>query len=92
VVEDCADKMPYPFTGTLKKYVVVLEPAKDARRREPTSASWPQNSLNQLAGPPQSCLTFIARRETKTQPEALITPRGATIERRVILGAPFYSA
>ena len=26
VVEDYADKMPYPFTGTLKKFVVVLEP------------------------------------------------------------------
>ena len=28
VVEDYADKMPYPFTGTLKKFVVVLEPEK----------------------------------------------------------------
>jgi arylsulfatase A-like enzyme len=26
VVEDYADKMPYAFTGTLKKFVVVLEP------------------------------------------------------------------
>ena len=26
VVEDYADKMTYPFTGTLKKFVVVLEP------------------------------------------------------------------
>ena len=28
VVEDYVDKMPYPFTGTLKKLVVVLEPEK----------------------------------------------------------------
>jgi arylsulfatase len=28
VVEDYADQMPYPFTGTLKKFVVVLEPEK----------------------------------------------------------------
>jgi len=28
VVEDYVDKMPYPFTGTLKKFVVVLEPEK----------------------------------------------------------------
>jgi arylsulfatase len=28
VVEDYADKMPFPFTGTLKKFVVVLEPEK----------------------------------------------------------------
>jgi arylsulfatase len=28
VVEDYADKMPYQFTGTLKKFVVVLEPEK----------------------------------------------------------------
>jgi arylsulfatase len=28
VVEDYADRMPYPFTGTLKKFVVVLEPEK----------------------------------------------------------------
>jgi len=28
VVEDYADKMPYPFRGTLKKFVVVLEPEK----------------------------------------------------------------
>jgi arylsulfatase A-like enzyme len=28
VVEDYADKMPYPFTGTLKKFVVVLEPER----------------------------------------------------------------
>jgi len=28
VVEDYADKMPYPFTGTLKKFVVVIEPEK----------------------------------------------------------------
>jgi len=28
VVEDYAGKMPYPFTGTLKKFVVVLEPEK----------------------------------------------------------------
>ena len=28
VVEDYADKMPFPFTGTLKKFVVVLEPQK----------------------------------------------------------------
>jgi hypothetical protein len=28
VVEDYADKMPYRFTGTLKKFVVVLEPEK----------------------------------------------------------------
>ena len=28
VVEDYADKMTYPFTGTLKKFVVVLEPEK----------------------------------------------------------------
>jgi arylsulfatase len=26
VVEDYADKMPFAFTGTLKKFVVVLEP------------------------------------------------------------------
>lgn len=26
VVEDYADKMPFPFTGTLKKFLVVLEP------------------------------------------------------------------
>jgi arylsulfatase len=28
VVEDYADKMPFPFSGTLKKVVVVLEPQK----------------------------------------------------------------
>jgi hypothetical protein len=28
VVEDYADKMPYAFTGTLKKFAVVLEPEK----------------------------------------------------------------
>ena len=28
VIEDYADKMPYPFTGTLKKFVVLLEPEK----------------------------------------------------------------
>ncbi len=28
VVEDYVDKMPYPFTGTLKKFVVLLEPEK----------------------------------------------------------------
>jgi arylsulfatase len=28
VVEDYADRMPFPFTGTLKKFVVVLEPQK----------------------------------------------------------------
>jgi arylsulfatase len=27
-VEDYADKMPYAFTGTLKRFVVVLEPQK----------------------------------------------------------------
>ena len=26
VVEDYAEKMPFAFTGTLKKFVVVLEP------------------------------------------------------------------
>jgi hypothetical protein len=36
VVEDYAGKMPFPFTGTLKKFVVVLEPEKlteEERRR-----------------------------------------------------------
>ena len=36
VVEDYADKMPFAFTGTLKKFVVVLEPQKlteDERKR-----------------------------------------------------------
>jgi arylsulfatase len=28
VVEDYVDKMPFPFTGTLKRFVVVLEPQK----------------------------------------------------------------
>jgi hypothetical protein len=28
VVEDYVDKMPFPFTGTLKKFVVILEPQK----------------------------------------------------------------
>jgi arylsulfatase len=28
VIEDYADKMPFAFTGTLKKFVVVLEPQK----------------------------------------------------------------
>jgi hypothetical protein len=28
VVEDYVDKMPFPFTGTLKKFVVILEPEK----------------------------------------------------------------
>jgi arylsulfatase len=28
VVEDYADKMPFAFTGTLKKFVVILEPEK----------------------------------------------------------------
>ncbi|MGA9723782.1 MAG: hypothetical protein WBQ86_15090, partial [Candidatus Binatus sp.] len=28
VVEDYADKMPFAFSGTLKKFVVVLEPEK----------------------------------------------------------------
>jgi arylsulfatase len=28
VLEEYADKMPFPFTGTLKKFVVVLEPQK----------------------------------------------------------------
>jgi hypothetical protein len=26
VVEDYVDKMPFAFTGTLKKFVVILEP------------------------------------------------------------------
>jgi arylsulfatase len=36
VLEDYVDKMPYPFTGTLKKFVVVLQPEKlseDERKR-----------------------------------------------------------
>jgi hypothetical protein len=36
VLEEYADKMPFPFTGTLKQFVVVLEPQKlsdDERRR-----------------------------------------------------------
>jgi arylsulfatase len=36
VVEDYADKMPFAFTGTLKKFVVVLEPdnlTPEERRR-----------------------------------------------------------
>jgi hypothetical protein len=36
VVEDYVDKMPFAFTGTLKKFVVVLEPDKlaaDERKR-----------------------------------------------------------
>ena len=28
VVEDYVDKMPFPFTGTLKKFIVILEPEK----------------------------------------------------------------
>jgi len=28
VVEDYVDKMPFPFTGTLKKVLIVLEPEK----------------------------------------------------------------
>lgn len=28
VVEDYEDKMPFPFTGTLKKFAVILEPQK----------------------------------------------------------------
>ena len=28
VVEDYADKMPFAFTGTLKKFAVILEPEK----------------------------------------------------------------
>ena len=28
VVEDYVDKMPFAFTGTLKKFVVILEPEK----------------------------------------------------------------
>ena len=28
VVEDYVGKMPFPFTGTLKKFVVILEPEK----------------------------------------------------------------
>jgi hypothetical protein len=28
VVEDYVEKMPFPFTGTLKKFVVILEPEK----------------------------------------------------------------
>jgi len=28
VIEDYADKMPFAFTGTLKKFVVILEPEK----------------------------------------------------------------
>jgi arylsulfatase A-like enzyme len=36
VVEDYREKMPYPFTGTLKKFVVILEPqnlTEDERKR-----------------------------------------------------------
>jgi hypothetical protein len=36
VVEDYADKMPFTFTGTLNKFVVVLEPENltaEERRR-----------------------------------------------------------
>ena len=36
VLEDYADKMPFRFTGTLKKFVAVLEPLKlsaDEQRR-----------------------------------------------------------
>jgi arylsulfatase len=28
VVEDYTDKMPFPFSGTLRKFIVVLEPQK----------------------------------------------------------------
>jgi arylsulfatase len=28
VIEDYADKMPFAFSGTLKKFVVLLEPEK----------------------------------------------------------------
>ena len=36
VVEDYADKMPFPFTGTLNKFVVILEPEKltEAERKQ----------------------------------------------------------
>jgi arylsulfatase len=35
VVEDYVDKMPYAFTGTLKKFAVILEPDKlSAEERE----------------------------------------------------------
>jgi arylsulfatase A-like enzyme len=34
VVEDYIDKMPYEFTGTLKKLVVVLEPAKLSKKEQ----------------------------------------------------------
>jgi hypothetical protein len=33
VVEDYVDKMPLPFTGTLKKFVVILEPEKLTKPR-----------------------------------------------------------
>ncbi len=35
VVEDYVNKMPFAFTGTLKKFVVILEPEKltDEERR-----------------------------------------------------------
>jgi hypothetical protein len=36
VLEDYADRMPFRFTGTLKRFVVVLEPLKlsaDEQRR-----------------------------------------------------------
>jgi arylsulfatase len=39
VIEDYADKMPYPFAGTLKKFVVVLEPDKlTEEERQPSAA------------------------------------------------------
>ena len=28
MLEDCAAQMPFPLTGTLKKFVVVLQPEK----------------------------------------------------------------
>ncbi|MDR3530488.1 MAG: hypothetical protein P4L90_08060, partial [Rhodopila sp.] len=36
VAEDYADKMPFSFTGTLKKFVVILEPEKltDEERKQ----------------------------------------------------------
>ena len=38
VVEDYADKMPFQFTGTLKKFVVVLEPLKLSDEEQQSAA------------------------------------------------------
>jgi len=62
VVEDYAEKMPFAFTGTLKKFVVVLEPEKlteeerNACLRRRQRPRWPFINPGRAADPFYTCI------------------------------------